>query len=197
MSATQLARAVAKVETRRVEWGASGGAERALSSISVEEWRGDAGSAARVVAVMAEVGWGRYPGTPDEYAAAFRAESQRSGKRVFLAKAGPAVVGFAELYLRASQTWAIGEGDAYLLAVAVSPRHARSGLARALVERVLQELPARGFQRLLTDVRWDNTASIRMAESVGARLLGPSPEAVRAVTGGQPHLRYELELGRR
>lgn len=179
------------VAAKRVDWGVVAGE---LSQIAVEEYRGDEVAAARIIEITAEVGWGKYLGGAAEFAASFRAEMRERGRRIFLAKVGPVIVGYAEVVCRASESWAVGEGEAYLYAVAVLPQHARSGLARALVERAIAELRSRGARVLLTDVRWDNTASMKLAEGFGARVGGPSPKAVVEAAGGVPHLRFALAL---
>lgn len=182
------------VAAKKVEWSAGLTEERGLSQIRVEEYRGDEASAARIIEITAEVGWGKYRGGADKYAAHFRRELREKGRRIFLAKVGNAVVAYAEVVCKKSETWAVGEGEAYLFAVAVTPAHARSGLARALVKLVTDELRAQGTKTLLSDVRWDNAASMKLAENSGARIAGPSPAAVVETAGGVPHLRFALAL---
>lgn len=172
----------------------SQGAEES-TKISFDEFRGDAVTAARIITITAEVGWGKYYGSPEDYARTYLQEVAKGGpRRIYVAKLGPAVVAYAEVVGRPSESWAVGPGEVYLMSLAVLPRHARSGLGRALSERLFKLLAELGFARVLADVCWTNEASLRLTEVMGARLVGPSPKAVLENGGGAPHLRFARDL---
>jgi hypothetical protein len=61
----------------------------------------------------------------------------------------------------------------YLVAnVAVHPDFRRQGIARDLMETVVQSVEEQGGRELLLQVRQDNVAAIRLYESIGFRLIG-------------------------
>lgn len=160
------------------------------SRISVEEFRGDPLAAERIIGIMEAVGWGKYYGTPQDFSASYLAEVARGGRRIYVAKLGPVIVAYAEVIGRPSESWGVAEGEAYLLALAVLPKHVRTGLGKSLAQQILAKLQAVGFKSVIADVRWSNEASIRLTESIGAKLVGPSPKIVQDNGGGEPHLRF-------
>src|SRR5262245_65126944 len=82
------------VSAKKVEWAdpASKEESRGFSAVSVEEYRGDEAAAQRIIEITHEVGWGKYYGSPADYAAAFRGTERPSGRKIYLAKVGPAIV---------------------------------------------------------------------------------------------------------
>jgi [ribosomal protein S18]-alanine N-acetyltransferase len=65
---------------------------------------------------------------------------------------------------------AADEGEILNLGVAVAER--RHGLGRALAERLLEELGARGARSVFLEVRDSNTAARRLYEALGFREVG-------------------------
>ena len=65
---------------------------------------------------------------------------------------------------------AADEGEILNLGVAVAQR--RRGLGRALVERLLADLGARGVRSVFLEVRESNTAARRLYEMLGFREVG-------------------------
>jgi ribosomal protein S18 acetylase RimI-like enzyme len=143
----------------------------------------------RVMKIAEAVGWGKFTGTPEEYHAAVVA---RGRGRIFAACRGAVVMGYVEVVARPSKAWELAADTVYIFAAAVDPRQAKSGVASELVGAVLQMLRGEGYARAVADVRWDNVASLNLSSRVGARVIGPSPEAVMRAAGGQAHLRVEL-----
>lgn len=143
----------------------------------------------RVMKIAEAVGWGKFSGTPEEYHAAVVA---RGNGRIFAACRGAVVMGYVEVVSRPSKSWGLAADTAYIFAAAVDPRHAKSGVASELLEAVLGALSSEGYARAVADVRWDNVASLNLSTRVGAKVVGPSPEAVMRAGGGQAHLRVEL-----
>lgn len=142
-----------------------------------------------VMKISEAVGFGKFQGTPAEYLESVR---QRGAGRVFAARRAAVVLGFAEVVVRPSEAWSLSADAAYIYATAVDPRHAKAGVARELMLAVLERLGREGYKKAVGDVRWDNAASLNLCVSVGARIIGPSPEAVMHAGGNQAHLRVEL-----
>ena len=75
-----------------------------------------------------------------------------------------AVVGYI-----GSQT-AVDETD--VMNVAVHPDHRRQGIAEALIEKLVQELKARGSHALMLEVRSSNAPAIALYEKLGFLQVG-------------------------
>ena len=77
---------------------------------------------------------------------------------------GDTVVGYI-----GSQT-AVDETD--VMNVAVHPDHRRQGIAEALIEKLVQELKARGSHALMLEVRASNAPAIALYEKLGFLQVG-------------------------
>ena len=77
---------------------------------------------------------------------------------------GDTVVGYI-----GSQT-AVDETD--VMNVAVHPDHRRQGIAEALIEKLVQELKARGSHALMLEVRASNAPAISLYEKLGFLQVG-------------------------
>jgi ribosomal protein S18 acetylase RimI-like enzyme len=161
---------------------------------TVHEYQGDLRETERILRIMEAVGWGKTLGTPAEWAARFERKRAESGRRMFVAKKGFLVVGFVELLTKPARGWRVGEHTAYVYQMAVDPRHTRSGAARDLAVEVMVLLYEMGYAAIAADIRWDNIASLTLAQSVGLSLVGPSPEPIAENAGGAPHLRLQCML---
>jgi ribosomal protein S18 acetylase RimI-like enzyme len=158
-------------------------------AVEIVELRAESKDIGKVMKIAEAVGWGHFVGTPEQYYASVR----ERGGRLFVARRGVVVMGYAEVVTRPSVAWALPAGSAYVFATAVDPRHAKTGVAQELLAAVLARLGEEGYARTLADVRWDNAASLNLCTRVGARIVGPSPAAVLHAGGGQAHLRVELD----
>ena len=158
-------------------------------NIEIIELGPDARELPKVMKIAEAVGWGKFIGTPEQ---SFEAIRQRGNGRLFAARRAAVVLGFVEVVVRPSKSWALTDDTAYVYSTAVDPRHAKSGVARELVAAVLDRLGGEGYKRAVADVRWDNVASLNLCTSIGARIVGPSPDAVMHAGGNQAHLRVEF-----
>jgi len=95
----------------------------------------------------------------DPWSANDFAECVRSAVPFLVAEEGGAVVGYAVAHCGAD------EGE--ILNLGVAPPHRRRGLGRALVERMLALLAARGAREVYLEVRESNAVARRLYQSLG------------------------------
>jgi len=88
---------------------------------------------------------------------------------------------------------AADEGE--ILNLAVVPARHRSGIGRALVERVLTELAARGARRVFLEVRESNAGARALYASLGFREVGRRPRYYRRPVEDAVVLRAAIPAG--
>lgn len=117
---------------------------------------------ARDVAAATELGRRAFAARPEQ--PDFSDELGRSTARAWVALKGEALVGYALAWVAAD--------EAQLMSIAVEASARRRGLARALLDRLLEELREEGVRSLVLEVRTGNAAAIRLYESMGFTKLG-------------------------
>ncbi|WP_026644346.1 ribosomal protein S18-alanine N-acetyltransferase [Bifidobacterium sp. AGR2158] len=77
--------------------------------------------------------------------------------------------------------------DAQIMTIGVARDHQREGIGRALLKRMIADAKAAGAERMLLEVRVDNTAALALYQDVGFERMGLrkryyQPEGVDAYT---------------
>ena len=85
-------------------------------------------------------------------------------------------------------------GEADMMNVAVRPDHRRQGIAKMLVEGLVQELIKREVYSLTLEVRASNDPAIRLYEQLGFRQVGRRPNYYRDPREDALILRKEWEV---
>lgn len=98
-------------------------------------------------------------------------ESLASGVLVLVAEVGNEVVGYVVARSAAD------EGE--ILNLAVAPTHQRRGVGRALAERALELLSARGAQAVYLEVRESNAAARGLYQGLGFEPVARRPNYYR------------------
>lgn len=100
--------------------------------------------------------------------ASFRGLLRRSDATLFVAERDGEVVGYAAC-------WAVlDQGE--LGNIAVAPRHRRAGVAKRLMEAVIEDMRGRGVRELYLEVRVTNTPAQRLYERYGFQEVGCRPD---------------------
>lgn len=98
----------------------------------------------------------------------FRGLLNRADSSLFVAEVGGEVVGHAAC-------WAVLE-QGELGNIAVAPEYRRRGIARRLMDAVIDDMIRRGVRQLYLEVRISNTGAQRLYESYGFRSVGCRPD---------------------
>ena len=98
----------------------------------------------------------------------FRGLLNRADSSLFVAELAGEVVGYAAC-------WAVLE-QGELGNIAVAPEHRRSGIARQLMDAVIEDMRRRGVRELYHAVRVTTTGAQRLYESYGFRDVGCRPD---------------------
>ncbi|MCK9489673.1 MAG: ribosomal protein S18-alanine N-acetyltransferase [Xanthomonadales bacterium] len=114
------------------------------------------------------------------------------GYRAWLAVSGDTVCGFGLL------SCAAGEGHVLNLCVAATQR--RQGIARRLLQQLLDDARAGGAEQVFLEVRPSNQAAVQLYESAGFNLVSRRPDYYPARDGGREDalvMAIQLSFGQR
>ncbi|MBX3727064.1 MAG: ribosomal protein S18-alanine N-acetyltransferase [Xanthomonadales bacterium] len=135
-----------------------------------------------VDAVMAiELAAYAFPWTPGIFA-----DCLRAGYRAWLVERAGMVCAYGLLSAAA--------GEAHVLNVCVDPGQRRTGLARVLMARLLDDARTLGAQRVFLEVRPSNIGAVALYDALGFHLVSRRPNYYPAEHGREDALVMAMEL---